>query len=144
LTNRVSIRGDYRRDDCAPDPQPSDEFKLSIKDGYAMVPERLLSINMQLSSTQPRTLSNDNCMFHALFDQLRYDTALDNFAINNHDLRLKIVDHLNQFVSKGKIEWPFGRDYTPSMWQDEMRQNGTQGRVFTFFEKSVYTKDNQH
>jgi hypothetical protein len=37
------------------------------------------------------------------------------------------VDHLNLFVSNGKIQWPFGHEYTPSMWQEQMRQNGFQG-----------------
>jgi hypothetical protein len=64
-------------------------------------------------------------MLHALLDQIQYDPALANFAQDQLQLRLSLVNHLNLFVMNGRIEWP--GDMSITEWQDKFRQNKEQG-----------------
>jgi hypothetical protein len=127
LSNRQSVAGDDLRNLRQHLQMPSQQFRMTIKDGYAEVlaEERLLSMNMQLSPTQIDTPNDGNCMLHAILDQLQYDPAFENFAQDQFELRQSLVNLLNVYVMNGRIEWP--GDISISEWQDCMRQDEEQG-----------------
>jgi hypothetical protein len=134
MSNRHSLAGAELRnlrnlmnEDAPQEPQPSEEFKMTQEDGYALAPDRLQGMNMQLSPSQRRTLEDGNCLLYSLLDQLQYDAKLCNFATDHQQLRLKLVDLLGFFISTDRFCWPFGKNPTPAMWQEDMRRDFTQG-----------------
>jgi hypothetical protein len=91
--------------------QVDEQSRMSLQDGYTYAEGRLSNMNMQFSLTQPMTPNDGNCMLHALLDQIQYDPYMADFVSDHHDLRLKLVNHLDVFVSISTIQWPFDYRY---------------------------------
>jgi hypothetical protein len=86
--------------------------------------KKLSNNNLELSRSQLRTAADGNCLFHALFDQLSYH-GLDNYAMDHHDLRARIVYELTHYMASGRFYWHEMR--SPQEWQRSMSQDAYYG-----------------
>ena len=64
---------------------------LSLEQGQFAVERKLAEIDFILSTTQPDTPKDGDCMFHALMDQLEYNAELKGDVADVKELRWKIV-----------------------------------------------------
>ena len=61
-------------------------FNLNYNLGFNVGLERISDVNFRVSTTQPNTPADGNCMFHALADQSVF--------LNAEDARAKIVSRI--------------------------------------------------
>ena len=84
----------------------SSNQKMRIEAATLFVSQRLLSLNLQLSPTQPSTPMDGNCFIHALIDQMSYDQQYSAFKTDHLTLRIMIVNSLKTLPSNRNLEWP--------------------------------------
>ena len=98
---------------------------LSLEQGQFAVERKLAEIDFNLSTTQPDTPKDGDCMFHALMDQLEYNAELKGDVADVKELRWKIVHFGYTFYLKsGKISVSEG---TPEDWKKKMSRSGEWG-----------------
>ena len=78
---------------------------MFISDADLFVNDRLVQTNFQLSPTQEDTPGDGNCFVHNLLDQMIYDKILKTYKATPASLRISVVNSLNTFMKRRKIEW---------------------------------------
>ena len=105
----------------------SSNQKMRIEAATLFVSQRLLSLNLQLSPTQPSTPMDGNCFIHALIDQMSYDQQYSAFKTDHLTLRIMIVNSLKTLPSNRNLEWPISDnqdDGNREVWSARMRNSG--------------------
>ena len=64
---------------------------------------RLQELDLSVSSSQPETSRDGNCMMHSLHDQLKFDPYQKSFAKSPEQLREKVLSYgYDMFIRTGK------------------------------------------
>ena len=105
--------------------QPNKSRLKSLKEGVQLAAKRLLKIGFELSSTQPCTPMDGNCLFHSLCDQIeRLSPGHFNYKSHN-DVRSEIVLNVLDMIESERIFWT--KDENTTDWIDRMCKLGTFG-----------------
>ena len=68
--------------------------------------KRVFSMGFKISSTQPLTTANGNCMFAACGDQM---------GLSWDSLRTLVCSSVHTMLNNNSLSWPYGDDLTSSI-----------------------------
>ena len=88
--------------------------KLSYLDAWIEVLKKVFSMGFTISSTQPLTTANGNCMFAACGDQM---------SLSCDSLRALVCSSVHTMVNNNSLSGPYGEDLTPSIWAHIMAKD---------------------
>ena len=108
---------------------PRKNMLLSVDHCQFVMEKRLEELDFVLSSTQGETPKDGNCMFHAILDQIRYNSRLADFADTDQELRWKIVNYgYDLYLRTNKLSWPNDPETgSPQEWKRRMLKLGVWG-----------------
>ena len=107
---------------------------------------RLRELDLSVSSSQPETPRDGNCMMHSLHDQLKFDPYQKSFAKSPEQLREKVLSYgYDMFIRTGKLEWQYSPELglgSPEEWKERMSQDGEWGdEIFLCLAANVLSLD---